>query len=118
VAFFVTLGRFTDQGLRNIKDYPSLSTAVGQTNVVKGDLFVTQGRYDLVGVIECASQEDALQLVAQNSAQGNVRWETMPAVTIERFGELMAASGGEASQPNVRLIPDEEKSVRGGWQTS
>lgn len=120
MALFVALGRFTEQGLKNIKEYPAIAHAVVQALPSEVKLigpYVTQGRYDVVAVIECPSQEAALLLVAQMSAQGNTRWETMPAVTLDRFGELMAASVAQAGQPEVRLI-EGERSERGAWKQS
>lgn len=120
MALFVAFGRFTDQGLRNIKRYPATANAAVQqlpSGVKVHALYMTQGRYDVVSVFECTSQEDAFQVGAQISAHGNTRWETMAAVTVERFEELLTASAGQAGKPKVTPIPDDDRSVRDGWQT-
>jgi len=119
VAFFIGLGRFTDQGLKNIADFPAGAAAAREALPpdINVTLYVTQGQYDLVAVIECPGQEEALRFAAQVSAHGNTRWETMSAVTPEHFGLMLGATDTQSKQTEARLIEGEEQSEGRGWQS-
>lgn len=92
MAFFVALGRFTDQGIKNVKEVadntPNIVAALPAGTKVHS-MYVTQGQYDLVVIMEAPDAEAALKGVAAVSQRGNTRWETMSAVTMDRFRELL-----------------------------
>lgn len=89
MASFVTLYRFTDQGLRNIKDTVTrvrAGLAALQKVGGKGTVYWTQGQYDMVGIFESPADEDAANAVLFGILQaGNVRTETMRALTAEEM---------------------------------
>ena len=89
MASYVTLYRFTDQGLRNIRDTVTRAragiAAIGKAGG-KGTIYWTQGRYDMVGVFEAPADEDAANAILFSTLQaGNVRTETMRALTAEEM---------------------------------
>jgi uncharacterized protein with GYD domain len=93
MAFFIGLGKFTEQGVKNIKEVaenaPNVIAALpGGTKV--HSMYVTQGQYDLVTIIEAPDAEAALKATVGVSMRGNTRWETLPAVTMDRFRELIS----------------------------
>ena len=57
---YVVLGNFTDQGIRNAKDSPKRADAFKQMaktfGVIVKDIFWTQGRYDIVTVVEAPDE--------------------------------------------------------------
>lgn len=55
-------------------------------------MYVTQGQYDVVVTMEAPPAEAALKGVAAVSMRGDTRWETMSAVTVHRFRELLQSS--------------------------
>ncbi|MEW6642125.1 MAG: GYD domain-containing protein [Pseudomonadota bacterium] len=80
---YVVLANFTDQGIRNVKDSPKRAEAFAKMAetfgvVVKG-LFWTQGRYDVVSILDAPDEFSATALSLSLSALGNVRTESLRA---------------------------------------
>ncbi|MBH5370366.1 GYD domain-containing protein [Bradyrhizobium glycinis] len=80
---YVVLGNFTDQGVRNVKDSPKRAEAFKEMaktfGVTVKEIVWTQGRYDVVTVIEAPDEAAAMSLSLSLSALGNVRTETLRA---------------------------------------
>lgn len=80
---YVVLGNFTDQGARNAKESPKRADAFKQMAKTLGvtvkDLFWTQGRYDVVTIVEAPDESSAMSLSLSLSALGNVRTESLRA---------------------------------------
>jgi len=80
---YVVLGNFTDQGARNVKDSPKRAEAfkaMAKTfGVTVKEIVWTQGRYDVVTVLEAPDEAAAMSLSLSLSALGNVRTETLRA---------------------------------------
>src|ERR1700756_4283985 len=86
MATYISLMKFTDQGIRNIKDSPdrygtfkAMAEKLGVT--VKG-AYYTVGRYDLVVILEGSDEAVTTALLKVGSA-GNVRTESLRAFTID-----------------------------------
>ena len=83
MATYVVLAKFTDQGIRNAKDSPKRAEAFKQMADTFGatvkDLFWTQGRYDIVTIVEAPDEISATALNLSISALGNVRIESLRA---------------------------------------
>ncbi|MBR0907696.1 GYD domain-containing protein [Bradyrhizobium liaoningense] len=83
MATYVVLGNFTDQGIRNVKDSPKRAEAfkeIAKTfGVTVKEIVWTQGRYDVVTVLEAPDETAAMSLSLSLSALGNVRTETLRA---------------------------------------
>jgi len=77
------LGNFTDQGVRNVKDSPKRADAFKEMaktfGVTVKEIVWTQGRYDVVTVLEAPDEAAAMSLSLSLSALGNVRTETLRA---------------------------------------
>jgi uncharacterized protein with GYD domain len=87
--------RFTDQGLKGIKDSVKRAREVRAENEKRGfkvlGMYWTQGRYDLVAIMDAPSEE-AMTAGLFNVAQaGNVHSETLRAFT---EAEMEKALGG------------------------
>ncbi|MDE5442758.1 GYD domain-containing protein [Bradyrhizobium sp. CSA207] len=80
---YVVLGNFTDQGVRNVKDSPKRAEAFKEMaktfGVTVKEIAWTQGRYDIVTVLEAPDEAAAMSLSLSLSALGNVRTETLRA---------------------------------------
>ena len=80
---YVVLANFTDQGIRNVKDSPKRADAFKEMaktfGVTVKELVWTQGRYDVVTVVEAPDELAVMSLSLSLSALGNVRTETLRA---------------------------------------
>jgi uncharacterized protein with GYD domain len=80
---YVVLGRFTDQGIRNAKESPKRAEAFKQLaktfGVTVKDIFWTQGRYDIVTIVEAPDESSAMSLNLSLAALGNTRSESLRA---------------------------------------
>jgi uncharacterized protein with GYD domain len=89
------LYKFTDQGLKSIKDTVKRARQVRAENEKRGfkilGLYWTQGQYDLVAVMDAPS-EDAMLAGLFNVAQaGNVHSETLRAHTEAEMEKALQA---------------------------
>jgi uncharacterized protein with GYD domain len=77
---YLTLLRYTDQGIRNIKESPArLEAAKKVFQAAGGELkafYLTLGRYDAFCIGECPNDEVATKIVLTLGSLGNVRTET------------------------------------------
>jgi len=83
MATYVSLVRFTDQGIRGVKDAAERIAAVeklfGQVGARMSEIYLTMGRYDYVVVMEAPDDETATKAALAVSSLGNVRTETLRA---------------------------------------
>ena len=94
MATYVVLARFTAQGVKNAKDSPKRAEAFKQMaetfGVTVKDIFWTQGRYDIVTVIEAPDELSATALNLSISAMGNIRTESLRAFSSADMTEIVA----------------------------
>ena len=80
---YVVLYRFTDQGLKNIKDTVKRAREIRADNERRGfktiGIYWTQGRYDLVAVMDAPSEEAMVAGLFNIAEAGNVHSETLRA---------------------------------------
>lgn len=80
---YVVLANFTDQGVRNAKESPKRAEAFRKMaeafGVTVREQFWTQGRYDIVTIVEAPDEFSATALSLNLSALGNVRTESLRA---------------------------------------
>jgi uncharacterized protein with GYD domain len=91
---YVTLMRFTEQGIRSIKDGPARLDAAkklfqGAGGEIKA-FYLAMGRYDAVVVGELPNDEASAKLALTIGALGNVRTETMRVFTESEYRKLVA----------------------------
>ncbi len=90
---FVTLYKFTDQGIRNVKDSPQrLNAAIKAFEAKGGKLhgaYYTVGEYDLVIIAEIADEKVGLAHTLATVSMGNVRSTTLLAHTPAEFAEII-----------------------------
>lgn len=80
---YVVLANFTDQGVRSAKDSPKRAEAfkkMAETfGVTVKELYWTQGRYDIVTILDAPDELSAMSLSLSLGALGNVRTESLRA---------------------------------------
>jgi uncharacterized protein with GYD domain len=91
---YVVLATFTDQGVKNAKDSPKRAEAFRQMartfGVTVKDIFWTQGRYDIVTVVEAPDELSATALNLSLGALGNIRTESLRAFSSAEMMKIVA----------------------------
>jgi uncharacterized protein with GYD domain len=89
---YISLLRFTDKGAKEIKKSTSrahaFDRAAAKAGVKVEGQYWTLGSYDGVLIISADNETKALHLLAELASQGNIRCETMVALTGEAFDKL------------------------------
>ncbi len=90
---YVSLIKWTDQGVHNSKD------TVQRAQAFRGDLerrggkllsiFWTQGNYDIVATIDAPDDQTAMATLLAVSGQGNVRTETLRAFSEAEMAAIL-----------------------------
>ena len=94
MATYVTLCKYTEQGIRNIKESPSrLEKARQGLKALGGELksfYLVQGRYDAIVISEAPNDDVVAKFALSTASQGNVRTETFRAFTEEEFRKIIS----------------------------
>ena len=92
MARYLTLLRFTDQGARALSQSASRAAAfrkaAEQAGVKVEAQYWTVGSYDGVLILSADTQENVLRTLAKLSAEGNVRTQTLQALTADEFAAV------------------------------
>jgi uncharacterized protein with GYD domain len=90
---YVVLAKFTDQGVRKAKESPKRADAFKEMaktfGVTVKDIVWTQGRYDVVTIVEAPDESSAMSLNLSLGALGNVRTETMRAFSAAEMAQIV-----------------------------
>ena len=93
MATYITLLRWTQQGIANVKDSPKRldagREAFNKFGVEIKDTFLTMGRYDLVCIVEGPNDEAVARALLSLGSQGNVQTETLKAWTEDEFRRVV-----------------------------
>jgi len=80
---YVTLVRYTHQGISNIKDSPARFDAAKKATEAEGGKvhawYLTMGQYDAVLITEFPSDEACARFALSSGALGNISTETLKA---------------------------------------
>ncbi|MGD0188282.1 MAG: GYD domain-containing protein [Roseiarcus sp.] len=94
---YVTLSKFTDQGIRDIKDTTKRAEAFKKAATNAGlavkEILWTQGQYDLVTIIEAPNEVAAAALGLSVAKLGNIRSETLRAFTAAEMERILDKLG-------------------------
>lgn len=95
MATYVTLAKWTDQGIRNVKDAPkrveAFESAVKAAGGKLRDIFLVMGDYDLVVVTDAPNDETVARLTLATGMQGNVRTTTMRAFSRDETAKIIGS---------------------------
>lgn len=90
---YVILYKFTDQGIKNIKDIPRLmEDAIKNFEAMGGKVigvYTLMGEYDIISIGEAPSDEIAMNFLLALGARGNVRTTTLKAFNKEQFAAMV-----------------------------
>ena len=92
VQHYIILARFTDQGIKNIKDTTRRADAAKSEAEKIGGKFTiywTFGKYDAIGILEASDDEAALQFGLKVGSLGNIRTTTLRAFTEEEIAKVI-----------------------------
>ena len=91
---YISLLKWTDQGIQNVKDSPKrLDDFKSALEAAGGKLvgfYLTMGRYDMVLIIESPSDEASASLSLSTASKGSIKTETMKAFTEDEYRGIMA----------------------------
>jgi uncharacterized protein with GYD domain len=94
MPIYVILYRFTDQGRKKVKESVKRAEEVRKQNEARGfkvlGHYWTQGRYDLVAIVDAPSDEAAVAGLFNIAQAGNVSSETLRAYTSEEMQRILA----------------------------
>ncbi|MCH8919807.1 MAG: GYD domain-containing protein [Chloroflexi bacterium] len=92
---YVVLYKFTDQGLKSIKDTVKRAREVRAENERRGfkviGTYWTQGRYDIVSIVDAPSEDAMLAGLFNIAATGNVHSQTLRAYTDAEMEKALQA---------------------------
>ena len=90
---YITLYKWTEQGIKSVKDAPArIEAAIKSVQAAGGKVlgvYLTMGEYDLVSISESPDDEAASAFLLAQGMQGNVRSTTLRAFTKEQFVEIL-----------------------------
>jgi uncharacterized protein with GYD domain len=93
MATYVSLLRWTDQGVRNAKNTVHRASAFRADLERRGckllSIYWTHGEYDLVTTIEAPDGETAMAALIALGGVGNVRTETLPAFSEREMTSIL-----------------------------
>jgi uncharacterized protein with GYD domain len=92
---YITLLRFSQQGIEKIKESPSRLDAGKKAYAAMGAevkaFYLVMGQYDAVLVSEAPNDETVAKLALSIGSLGNVRTETMRAFTEEEYRQIIGS---------------------------
>ena len=90
---YVTLFKWTEQGVKDVKNAPARFEAARKLTESMGGkilgLYVTMGEYDIVAVTEGPSDEVASAIALSIASKGNAKTTTLRAFTESEFSGIV-----------------------------
>jgi len=94
MATYVILSKFTDQGIRNIKNTSQRASQVAEMAKSFGcemtSIYWTLGEYDLVATVTAPDDQSLCAFGLAIGAAGNVHTQTLRAFTKDELGAILA----------------------------
>jgi uncharacterized protein with GYD domain len=95
MATYITLLRYTQQGMKNIKQGPDRLDAAKQAFKAAGaeikDFYLAMGQYDAVVVSESPDDETTAKIALSIGAQGNIQSQTFRAFPESEYRKIISA---------------------------
>ncbi len=92
---YISLLKFTSQGVTNIKDHPKRRRAAAKAIAGLGgklvSTYLTLGRYDVVVITQAPDDETAAKFALMTGSLGNVSTETMRAFPEAEYDKLISS---------------------------
>jgi uncharacterized protein with GYD domain len=97
MATFVTLGNFTEQGIRNARDTVKradmVKEAAARAGIQMKEILWTLGAYDFVVTFEAPDDAAMTAFALTVGSAGNLRTQTMRAFTRDEMAPILAKMG-------------------------
>lgn len=97
MAHYVMLLKFTDQGIRNVKDTTKRAAAFSKMASKMGakinNMLWTLGQYDLVAIIEAPNDETIAALAVTLGKLGNISIQTLRGFTSSEMDGILKKVG-------------------------
>src|SRR5687767_8563884 len=94
MATYISLIRYTDQGIRSVKDTSrrakAFSEMAGKLGVTVRDVFWTIGEYDIVSIVDAPDDATLEALLLGVGSMGNVRTQTLRAFSGTEMEKILA----------------------------
>jgi uncharacterized protein with GYD domain len=94
MSTYVILGKWTDQGVREVKDTPKRESAFRDLcekfDARVKDVYRTMGRYDVVATVEAPNDLTMSTILYSLGTWGTIRTETLRALTRQETDEVLA----------------------------
>ena len=91
---YISLVKYTQKGIENIKDSPKRLDAFKQLCESMGArmdaFYLTMGRYDLVVIVDAPNPETVAKIVLTTTSGGAVSTETLQALTEEEYRKIIS----------------------------
>jgi uncharacterized protein with GYD domain len=93
MATFVTLFKYTEQGIRNIKESPgrveAAKKAAAQVGITFKETLWLRGEYDFLAILEAPDDATQMAFLINTLKMGNVRTLTMSAFNAAEMGKIL-----------------------------
>lgn len=90
---YIWLTKWTDQGIRNVKETTKRAKSFREMAEKKGvkvrEILWTMGRYDVILVIEAPNDETISRLALSLGMAGNVKSETLKAFSAQEIDQII-----------------------------
>jgi len=92
---YISLFRWTQKGIENVKDSAKRLDAVKKTIAAAGGRFIafylTTGQYDAVAIAEWPNDEAMAKAALAGGSQGFIRSETLKAFTEDEYRKIISS---------------------------
>ena len=90
---YIILIKWTEQGIRTIKEAPKRNAAgraaIEQLGGRMVEDYITLGEYDSVAIVELPNDEALVELLLTTGSQGNIRTTTLKAFTTDEWMQII-----------------------------
>ncbi len=95
MATYITLLRFTQKGIENIKESPSRLDAARKAFSAAGaelkTFYLATGQYDAVAISEAPNDEAIVTAAITTASKGSIRTETFRVFTEDEYRKIIAS---------------------------
>ena len=93
MPIFVALGKLTEQGLKNLEGMGTRHKRAVERAQERGAKILASyallGQYDFLVILEAPDAKTAVYVLTKEAESGNVRYQTMQALPMDEFAELI-----------------------------
>lgn len=98
MAMYATLYKFTDQGIRAVRESPdrvrAATEAAAGVGIKLHGVYYLHGPYDMIVISEADDEKTATAFALTTASQGNVTSTTMRAFPLDEFEEIVGRMPG------------------------